>query len=137
MIVRTLRQKLRRMLLWTTSTAGICISVSLFPISVTKIIAIYAEQMSPDSSFHFGAGPERTTKKPDEPMVPKISVVAMGANEDLQSEGGRYFPSRSALSSQCNSASSTTSNRRFQSAEKQLHHIYQGKDLFQRSKYRM
>ena len=87
MIVRTLRQKLRRMLLWTTSTAGICISVSLFPISVTKIIAIYAEQMSPDSSFHFGAGPERTTKKPDEPMVPKISVVAMGANEDLQSEG--------------------------------------------------
>lgn len=57
MIVRTLRQKLRRMLLWTTSTAGICISVSLFPISVTKIIAIYAEQMSPDSSFHSGAGP--------------------------------------------------------------------------------
>ena len=102
-----------------------------------KIIAIYAEQMSPDSSFHFGAGPERTTKKPDEPIVPKISVVAMGANEDLQSEGGRYFPSRSALSSGCNSASGTTSNRRFQSAEKQLHHIYQGKDLFQRSKYRM
>ena len=66
-----------------------------------------------------------------------ISVVAMGANEELQSEGGRYFPSRSALSSQCNSASSTTSNRSFQSAEKQLHHIYQGKDLFQRSKYRM
>ena len=104
---------------------------------LTKIMAIYAEQMSPDSSFRFGAGPERTTKKPDEPMVPKISVVAMGANEDLQSEGGRYFPSRSALSSRCNSASSTTSNRRFQSAEKQLHHIYQGKDLFQRSKYRM
>ena len=71
--------------------------------------------------------PERTTKKPDEPMVPKISVVAMGANEDLQSEGGRYFPSRSALSNRCNSASSTTSNRRFQSAEKTVASYLSGK----------
>ena len=83
---------------------------------LNKIMAIYAEQMSPDSSFRFGAGPEKTAKKPEEPMVPKISVVAMEANEDSRSEGGRYSPLRSAVSSRCNSASSTTSNRRFQSA---------------------
>lgn len=83
---------------------------------LTKIMAIYAEQMSPESSFRFSVSPEKTTKKSDEPMVPKISVVAMEAGNDLRSEGGRFSPSRSALSSRCNSASSTASSRRFQSA---------------------
>ena len=81
---------------------------------LTKIMAIYAEQMSPESSFRSGA--EKPTKKPDEPMVPKISVVASEFGDDSRSEGGRFSPSRSALSSRCNSASSAVSNRRFQSA---------------------
>lgn len=80
---------------------------------LTKIMAIYAEQMSPESSFR--AGVEKPTKKPDEPMVPKISVVSR-EGDDSRSEGGRFSPSRSALPSRCNSASSSASNRRFQSA---------------------
>lgn len=78
---------------------------------LTKIMAIYAEQMSPESSFRSSAA-----KKSDEPMVPKISVVATEAGDDSRSEGGRFSPSRSALSSRCNSASSSVSSRRFQSA---------------------
>ncbi|KAL9983377.1 hypothetical protein ACROYT_G005538 [Oculina patagonica] len=78
---------------------------------LTKIMAIYAEQMSPESSFRSGAA-----KKPDEPMVPKISIAANEAGDDSRSEGGRSSPSRSALSSRCNSASSSVSGRRFQSA---------------------
>lgn len=82
---------------------------------LTKIMAIYAEQMSPESSFRFGTNPEKATKKPDEQMVPKISVVAMEAGDDSRSEGGRFSPSRSTVSSRCNSASSSVSNRKFQS----------------------
>lgn len=83
---------------------------------LTKIMSIYAEQMSTESSFRLGVNPEKTTKKPDEPMVPKISVVATETGDDLRSEGGRFSPSRSSLSSRNNSASSSVSNRRFQSA---------------------
>lgn len=80
---------------------------------LTKIMAIYAEQMSSESSFRVGV--EKPTKKPDEPMVPKVSVVSL-EGDDSRSEGGRFSPSRSALPSRCNSASSSASNRRFQSA---------------------
>lgn len=80
---------------------------------LNKIMSLYAEQMSPDSSFRSGVKPV----KPDEPKVPKISVVSAvpGAGEDLRSEAGRFSPVRSAMSSRSNSASSLASSRRFQS----------------------
>ena len=83
---------------------------------LTKIMTIYAEQMSPESSFRFGVNPEKTTKKPDEPMVPKISVAATETGDDLRSEGDRSSPLRSSLSSRNSSPTGSVSNRRFQSA---------------------
>lgn len=83
---------------------------------LTKIMTIYAEQMSPDSSFRFGVNPEKMTKKPDEPMVPKISVAATETGDDLRSEGDRSSPLRSSLSSRNNSPTGSVSSRRFQSA---------------------
>lgn len=83
---------------------------------LTKIMTIYAEQMSPESSFRFGANPEKTTKKTDEPMVPKISVAATETGDDLRSEGDRSSPLRSSLSSRNSSPTGSVSNRRFQSA---------------------
>lgn len=83
---------------------------------LTKIMTIYAEQMSPESSFRFGVNPEKTTKKPDEPMVPKISVAGSETGDDLRSEGDRSSPLRSSLSSRNNSPTVSVSNRRFQSA---------------------
>ena len=76
---------------------------------LTKIMTIYAEQMSPDSSFRLGV----TTKKPDESMVPKISSET---GDDLRSEGDRSSPLRSSLSSRNNSPTGSGSTRRFQTA---------------------
>lgn len=78
---------------------------------LTKIMNLYAEQMSPDSSFRSGVKPVNS----DEPKVPKISVVAV-PGDDLRSDSGRLSPVRSAMSSRSNSANSVTSNRKFQSA---------------------
>ena len=83
---------------------------------LTKIMTIYAEQMSPESSFRFGVNPEKTTKNPDDPMVPKISVAATETGDDLRSEGDRSSPLRSSLSSRNNSPTGSVSSRRFQSA---------------------
>jgi len=83
---------------------------------LTKIMTIYAEQMSSDSSFRFGVNPEKTTKKPDEAMVPKISVATSETGDDLRSEGDRSSPLRSSLSSRNNSPTGSVSSRRFQSA---------------------
>ena len=84
---------------------------------LTKIMTIYAEQMSPESSFRFGVNPEKTTKKPDEAMVPKISVAGTETGDDLRSEGDRSPPLRSSLSSRNSSPAGSVSNpRRFQSA---------------------
>ena len=83
---------------------------------LTKIMTIYAEQMSPESSFRFGVNPEKTAKKTDEPMVPKISVAATETGDDLRSEGDRSSPLRSSLSSRNSSPTGSVSNRRFQSA---------------------
>lgn len=77
---------------------------------LTKIMNLYAEQMSPDSSFRCGAKPV-----PEEPKVPKISVASF-AGDDLRSEAGRLSPVRSAMSSRSNSAASLTSSRKFQTA---------------------
>lgn len=82
---------------------------------LTKIMSIYAEQMSPESSFRFGVNPEKT-KKADESMVPKISVAATETADDLRSEGDRSSPLRSSLSSRNNSPTGSVSNRKFQSA---------------------
>lgn len=83
---------------------------------LTKIMTMYAEQMSPESSFRFGVNPEKTAKKTDEPMVPKISVAATETGDDLRSEGDRSSPLRSSLSSRNSSPTGSVSNRRFQSA---------------------
>ena len=78
---------------------------------LTKIMNLYAEQMSPDSSFRCGVKPVN----PDEPKVPKISVASV-PGDDLRSEAGRLSPLRSSLSSRSNSAASFTSSRKFQAA---------------------
>ena len=84
---------------------------------LTKIMSIYAEQMSPESSFRFGVNPEKLAKKADESMVPKISVAATETGDELRSEGDRSSPGlRSALSSRNNSPTGSVSSRRFQSA---------------------
>ena len=50
---------------------------------LTKIIAIYAEQMSPDSSFHFGAGPGEDYEE---------TRRADGAKDLCRSYGGQWRP---------------------------------------------
>ena len=78
---------------------------------LSQIMNLYAEQLSPESSFRPGVKPV----KPDEPKVPKISVASI-PGDDLRSENDRYSPVRSAISSRSNSATSLASSRRFQSA---------------------
>lgn len=78
---------------------------------LSKIMNLYAEQLSPESSFRPGVKPV----KPDEPKVPRISVASI-PGDDVRSENDRFSPVRSAISSRSNSATSLASSRRFQSA---------------------
>lgn len=75
---------------------------------MTKIMNLYAEQTSPGSSFRSGV----KLVNPNEPKVPKISVVAV-PGDDMRPDSGRLSPVRSSRSS---SANSVASSRKFQSA---------------------
>ena len=74
---------------------------------LTKFMNLYAEQMSPNSSFRSGVKPVN----PDEPKVPKISVVAV-PGDDSRSDSGRLSPVRSAMPTRSNSANSVTASRK-------------------------
>lgn len=74
---------------------------------LTKIMNLYAEQVSPDSSFRSGVKPIN----PDEPKVPEISVVtALG--DESGGDSGRLSPTRPALSTRSNSANGTGASRK-------------------------
>lgn len=80
---------------------------------LTKIMNLYAEQLSPDSSFRSGVKPIN----PDEPKIPTISVVTSLGDESFR-DSGRLTPTRPVMSSR--SSSSTTGSgisisRKFQS----------------------
>ena len=78
---------------------------------LTKIMNLYAEQVSPEASFRRGV----KLVNPDEPKVPKVSVV-VAPGDDIRSDSGRLSPVRSALSGRSGSANSMASSRKFQSA---------------------
>lgn len=81
---------------------------------LTKIMNLYAEQLSPDSSFRSGVKPIN----PDEPKIPTISVVTSLGDESFH-DSGRFTPSRPGMSSRSSSStngSALSISRKFQSA---------------------
>ena len=80
---------------------------------LTKIMNLYAEQLSPDSSFRSGVKPIN----PDEPKIPTISVVTSLGDESFH-DSGRFTPSRPGMSSRSSSStngSALSISRKFQS----------------------